>query len=386
MSLLKDLSFSAIVAGFVTVLVGFSSSGVLVFQAAQALGASPAQTSSWLWALCMGMAVTSIGLSLRYRIPIATAWSTAAAAMLITMANHLNLAQATGAFMMSGLLIALSGFTGLFERVMARVPMSLASAMLVGILLRFGLEAFAAIQTQALMVVSMLVSYLVLRRFKPRYAVLAALSVGLGLAYLQHGLDFSHLQWTISRPVWVSPVFSVHSFVSVAIPLFIVTMASQNMAGVAALRSFGYQPPISPIIGWTGMTTLVFAPFGAFAINLAAITAAICMSQEAHEHKSKRYMAAVFAGIFYFIMGIFAATMTAIFAAFPQELVIALAGIALLGTIGNGLASALQHEHEREAALITFLVTASGVTIMGISSAFWGVIAGGAALFILSAT
>jgi benzoate membrane transport protein len=386
MSLLKDLSFSAIVAGFVTVLVGFSSSGVLVFQAAQALGASPAQTSSWLWALCMGMAVTSIGLSLRYRIPIATAWSTAAAAMLITMANHLNLAQATGAFMMSGLLIALSGFTGLFERVMARVPMSLASAMLVGILLRFGLEAFAAIQTQALMVVSMLVSYLVLRRFKPRYAVLAALSVGLGLAYLQHGLDFSHLQWTISRPVWVSPVFSVHSFISVAIPLFIVTMASQNMAGVAALRSFGYQPPISPIIGWTGMTTLVFAPFGAFAINLAAITAAICMSQEAHEHKSKRYMAAVFAGIFYFIMGIFAATMTAIFAAFPQELVIALAGIALLGTIGNGLASALQHEHEREAALITFLVTASGVTIMGISSAFWGVIAGGAALFILSAT
>lgn len=386
MSLLKDLSFSAIVAGFVTVLVGFSSSGVLVFQAAQALGASPAQTSSWLWALCMGMAVTSIGLSLRYRIPIATAWSTAAAAMLITMANHLNLAQATGAFMMSGLLIALSGFTGLFERVMARVPMSLASAMLVGILLRFGLEAFAAIQTQALMVVSMLVSYLVLRRFKPRYAVLAALSVGLGLAYLQHGLDFSHLQWTISRPVWVSPVFSVHSFISVAIPLFIVTMASQNMAGVAALRSFGYQPPISPIIGWTGMTTLVFAPFGAFAINLAAITAAICMSQEAHEYKSKRYMAAVFAGIFYFIMGIFAATMTAIFAAFPQELVIALAGIALLGTIGNGLASALQHEHEREAALITFLVTASGVTIMGISSAFWGVIAGGAALFILSAT
>ena len=386
MSLLKDLSFSAIVAGFVTVLVGFSSSGVLVFQAAQALGASPAQTSSWLWALCMGMAVTSIGLSLRYRIPIATAWSTAAAAMLITMANHLNLAQATGAFMMSGLLIALSGFTGLFERVMARVPMSLASAMLVGILLRFGLEAFAAIQTQALMVVSMLVSYLVLRRFKPRYAVLAALSVGLGLAYLQHSLDFSHLQWTISRPVWVSPVFSVHSFISVAIPLFIVTMASQNMAGVAALRSFGYQPPISPIIGWTGMTTLVFAPFGAFAINLAAITAAICMSQEAHEHKSKRYIAAVFAGIFYFIMGIFAATMTAIFAAFPQELVIALAGIALLGTIGNGLASALQHEHEREAALITFLVTASGVTLMGISSAFWGLIAGGAALFILSAT
>lgn len=382
MSFVKDLSFSAMVAGFVTVLVGFSSSGILIFQAAQALGATPAQTSSWLWALCVGMAVTSIGLSLRYRTPITTAWSTASAAMLISIASSLNMAEAIGAFIISAVLISVVGFTGLFERVMAYVPMSLAAAMLAGILLRFGIGAFTAINTQPTMILAMFCAYLLMRRRQPRYSVLAALIVGVMIARWQGILHFQHLELTMVRPVWVWPQFSLHSVIGVAIPLFIVTMASQNMAGVAAIKSFGYHAPISPVIGWTGIANLFFAPFGAFSINLAAITAAICLGQEAHPDKNKRYMSSVFAGVFYLLMGVFATTMAALFAAFPQELVLALAGIALLGTIGNGLATALQHENEREAALITFLVTASGLSVWGIGSAFWGLVAGGFVLLL----
>lgn len=373
----KDLSFSAVVAGFVTVLVGFSSSGILIFQAAQVLGANPAQTSSWLWALCMGMAVTSIGLSLRYQTPIITAWSTASAAMLISIASSLTMAEAIGAFILSSVFISLAGFTGAFERVMARVPMSIAAAMLAGILLRFGVGAFTAINTQPVMVLAMLGAYLLMRQIQPRYAVLGALLAGVLIAQAQGLLHFRQLQFSMVHPVWVLPQFSVHSVIGVAVPLFLVTMASQNMAGAAAIKTFGYNAPISPIIGWTGIANLVFAPFGAFSINLAAITAAICLGREAHEDKRKRYVAAVFAGMFYFIMGLFATTMASVFAAFPPELVMALAGIALLGTIGNGLATALHHEHEREAALITFLVTASGLTMWSIGSAFWGLVAGG---------
>lgn len=380
MSLLKDLSFSAVVAGFVTVLVGFTSSGIIVFQAAQALGATPQQAASWLWALCMGMGLSTIALSLRYKTPITTAWSTAGAAMLISAAGSVTLAEATGAFLISGALIALVGFSGWFERIMTKVPVALASAMLVGILLRFGLNVFTAAHDQPLMVLSMLGGYLLMRRFNPRYAVIVALAAGLVIAQARGYLHMGSLHWQMAQPVWVLPHFSIHALIGVALPLFVVTMASQNMPGVAALRSFGYHTPISPLIGWTGVSTFVFAPFGAFAVNLAAITAAICMGREAHEDKSKRYTAAIAGGVFYLLMGVFATTMTVVFAAFPKELVLAIAGIALLGTIGNGLASALQNEKEREPALITFLVTASGVSLWGIGSAFWGLIAGALAL------
>ena len=208
----------------------------------------------------------------------------------------------------------------------------------------------------------------------------SALAAGLTISQLQGRIHPAGLHWQLAHPAWVWPQFSLHALMGVALPLFVVTMASQNMPGVAALRTFGYQPPISPVVGWTGVATLVFAPFGAFAVNLAAITAAICMGREVHEDKHKRYWSAVFAGLFYLLMGIFAATMTQVFAAFPKELVLTLAGIALLGTIGNGLAAALQHEREREAALITFLVTASGLTLWGVGSAFWGLAAGAIAL------
>ncbi len=376
MSLLKDFSASAIIAGFVTVLVGFTSSAVIIFQAAAALGATPAQTASWMWALGLGMGLTCILPSLRYRVPIVTAWSTPGAAMLITSAAGVPMAEAIGAFIVSAALIALAGFSGAFEKAMKRIPVSLASGMLAGVLLRFGLDAFVSLKTQFALVLAMFVTYLAMRRLQPRYAVIAALAVGIVIAAAQGLLHMDGVTMQLAQPVWTTPAFSASSLIGVALPLFIVTMASQNIPGVAVLRASGYQAPISPIIGLTGVTTLVLAPFGAFALNLAAITAAICMGREAHEDPARRYTAAIAAGGFYLLIGLFGATVSAVFAAFPKELVLAIAGLALLGTIGNGLASALRDEHERESALITFLVTASGVTLFGVGSAFWGLVAG----------
>ncbi len=379
----KDVSLSAAIAGFVTVIVGFTSSAVIVFQAAQAFGATPAQVTSWMWALCMGMGATCIILSLRYKLPIVTAWSTPGAALLIGAASGISMPEAVGAFMLSALLIAISGFSGWFARVFNRIPMSLASAMLAGVLFRFGLDAFISIKTQPLMVLVMLITYLLMRRLLPRYAVLSALLIGSIIAYSQHALHLDTIQWQLGAPVFIMPTFSMTALIGVALPLFVVTMTSQNAPGIAAMRVCGYEAPISSVIGWTGVSTFLLAPFGAHALNFAAITAAICMGREAHEDPNKRYVAAVFAGIFYLVVGIFAAAITSLFAAFPKELILALAGIALLGTIGNGLANALNKEGEREPALIAFLVTASGLSMLNIGSAFWGLIAGVLAMLMM---
>lgn len=384
--LLKDLSLSAIAAGFVTVLVGFASSAVIVFQAAQSLGASPEEISSWMWALGLGMGLTCIGLSLRYRMPVVTAWSTPGAAMLIGSVAGLPLSDAIGAFLMSALLIAASGFSGLFERMISRIPASLASGMLAGVLLRFGIDAFAAMKTQLGMVLTMFAVYLLARRLLPRYAVILTLLVGIAFAAGLGLLRVDGLSLQLAKPVFTTPTFSLAAIVGIALPLFIVTMASQNVPGVAVIRASGYAIPISPVVGWTGLVNLLLAPFGAFALNLAAITAAICMGREAHEDAARRYVAAIAAGVFYVVVGLFGATVAALFAAFPKELILAIAGIALLGTIGNSLAAALRDEAEREPALVTFLVTASGLSLAGIGSAFWGLLAGVVTLLVLRRT
>jgi benzoate membrane transport protein len=376
MSFFKDFSISAVIAGFVTVLVGFTSAAVIVFQAAQALNASPEEIGSWMGALGLGMGLTCILLSLRYRVPVVTAWSTPGAAMLITTVAGISMQEAIGAFLISAVLITVCGFTGWFERMMNRIPLSLASGMLAGVLLRFGLDVFVAMQTQFGMIFAMFCVYLVMRRLLPRYAIIAALLVGLAIASMQGLLQLESIHLQIAQPVLTVPQFSLGAIVGVAFPLFIVTMASQNIPGVTVLRASGYSVPISPLIGWTGAATILLAPFGAFALNLAAITAAICMGREAHEDPNKRYVAAIAAGVFYLLIGLFGATVGALFSAFPRELVLAIAGLALLGTIGNGLATALSHDKEREPALITFLVTASGITLFGVGSAFWGLVAG----------
>ncbi|SDS80995.1 benzoate membrane transport protein [Halopseudomonas litoralis] len=385
MSFFKDLSLSSFSAGFVAVLVGFTSSAALVFQAARELGATPAQIGSWMLALCLGIGLSGIYLSWRFKAPVVTAWSTPGAAVLVTAASSASLQEATGAFIICGLLMALCGFFGWFERIMQRIPPAIAAGMLAGVLLRFGMEAFAALETAFGLVLPMLLTYLLARRLIPRYAVIAPLVVGIAVAATAGMLDFSALSFTVTTPQWVTPSFSVQALMGVALPLFAVSVASQNLPGLAVLRAAGYQTPASPLIGWTGMATLVLAPFGAFGINLAAITAAICTGPEAHDDPGKRYTAAIVSGIFYLIAGIFGASIGALFLAFPKELVLAIAGFALINTIGSGLVSALQEERHREAALITFLVTASGVSLLGIASAFWGMVAGAGALLILQA-
>lgn len=384
MRFLNDLSASAVIAGFVTVLVGFTSSAVVVFQGATAVGATPAELASWWWALGLGMGLLSIVLSLRYRQPVVAAWSTAGAALLITGAAGVSMPHAIGAFMVAGLLTAVVGFTGWFERAMSRIPLSVGAAMLAGLLLRFGLDAFVAMKTQMLLAGAMFAVYLLGRRWKPRFAVLLALASGIAISAALGLLHLDALRFEMARPIWTTPEWSLGAIVGVALPIFVVTMASQNVPGVAAIRASGYDTPVSPLVGWSGAVTLVLAPFGAFALNLAAITAAISMGRESHEDPARRYVAGVSAGVFYLLIGLFGATVTAMFSAFPRELIMSIAGLALMGTIGNGLVTALSEERQREPALITFLVTASGVTLFGVGSAFWGLVAGVLAALVLN--
>ena len=392
MPFFKDLSVSAFTAGFVAVLVGFTSSVAIVFQAALAFGATPEMIASWMWALGLGMGLCSVVPSLWLRKPVMVAWSTPGAAVLATAGatGGFSMPEAIGAFMACGLMITLAGWTGWFERIMTRIPVALASALMAGVLARFGLSGFTAAQTALPLVLVMMLTYLVAKRLSPRYAVPATLVVA--ILFVAGGVGFmpANITFSLTQPVWVTPQFTLAALVSLALPLFIVTMASQNLPGVAAIQAAGFGDrrsqggdagiPISKVITLTGVATLALAPFGAFALNLSAITAAICMGPEAHPNPARRYTAAVSCGAIYVVIGLFGAAITGVLTAFPKELVAAIAGLALLGTIGASLAVAVQQEGHREAAIITFLVTLSGVVIAGVGSAFWGVLAGALAL------
>ncbi len=397
MRFFKDLSTSAFTAGFVAVLVGFTSSVAIVFQAALAFKATPELIASWMWALGIGMGLCSMLPSLWLKKPVMVAWSTPGAAVLATAGAAgaagsgagFSMNEAVGAFMVCAVLITVCGVTGWFERVMNRIPMAIASALLAGVLARFGLQAFAAAQTALPLVVTMLLAYLCGRRWVPRYAVPITLAIAILFVASTQGFTKASISFDPVVPVFTAPHFTWSAIISLALPLFVVTMASQNLPGVAAMQGAGYAGgtaangiPISKIITLTGVATLVLAPFGAFALNLSAITAAICMGKEAHPDPAKRYTAAVTCGAIYVLIGIFGAAITGVLTSFPKELVAAIAGLALLGTIGGALATAVKDESHREAALITFLVTLSGVVIAGVGSAFWGVLAGALALFV----
>ena len=379
MSFFKDVSVSTVFAGAVTVMVGFTSSVAVVFHAAQSAGANAEQMASWIWALGLGMGITCVALSWRYKQPVVTAWSTPGAAMLITAASGMPMAEVVGAFVVSSLLVMAVGFSGVFERFMHRIPLPLAAGMLAGVLLRLGLDVFVTMSQQWPLPLLMTVVYLLARRWQPRYAVVLSLLAGTAMAAWQGDVHWQSIDWQWAQPVWVTPSFSVAALIGMALPLFIITMAAQNIPGVAAMKAHGYAPPLSPVMGWIGVVNVLLAPFGAFALNLAAITASICSSEEAHADKAKRYTAAMSAGMFYVLMGLAGASVVSLFAALPKALVMVIAGLALFGTIANALANSLQDISTREPALITFLVTASGFSLWGIGAAFWGLVAGGIA-------
>ncbi len=376
------------------VLVGFTSSVAIVFQAALAFGATPDMIASWMWSLSIGMGLCTLVPSLWLKKPVMVAWSTPGAAVLAAAgaAGGFNMADAVGAFMVCALLITLVGATGWFERMMGRIPVALASALLAGVLTRFALQGFGAAQTALPLVATMVVTYLLGKRSMPRYAVMLTLLVAILFVAAGAGFKPVNITFGLTWPVFVAPQFSMGAMVSLTLPLFVVTMASQNVPGVAAIHAAGYDDrraqggdagiPVSKIITLTGLATLVLAPFGAFAMNLSAITAAICMGPEAHPDPKRRYTAAASCGGIYLVVGVFGAAIAGVLTAFPKELVAAIAGLALLGTISSALTSALKDEQNREAALITFLVTLSGVVIAGVGAAFWGVVAGALALLV----
>jgi benzoate membrane transport protein len=377
-NLIRDVSFSAVVAGFVAVLVGYTSSVAIVFRAAEALGATPAQLASWMWALGLGMGLTSVLLSWHSRQPILTAWSTPGAALIAGTAG-IAMPDAIGAFVVCGMLILVCGVTRAFERVMDRIPMAVAAALLAGVLCRFALEAVLSTTSAPAIVLPMAVAYLFARRYLPRYGVPLVLLVGVAAALVAGRIHWDSVSWAWAHPVWTRPHFSLAAIVGLAVPLFLVTMASQNLPGVAAQRASGYQTRISVTITTTGLATVLLAPFGGYTFNLAAITAAICMGREAHEDPQRRYTAAMVAGLLYIALGLAGGAVAGLLLAFPRELVAAIAGLALLGTIANGIMVGFKEEAHRDAAVITFVVTLSGVSAFGIGSAFWGVVVGLAA-------
>ncbi len=373
---LQDWSFSTIIAGFVAVLVGYTSSAAIVFQAYQSAGANLAQIGSWFTMLGFGMGITSIGLSLYYRTPILTAWSTPGAALLVTSLPGISINEAIGVFIFANGLILLAGITGLFAKVMRYIPQALSAAMLGGILLRFGLDAFGSLQSNLPLAGSMCLVYLLARRYIPRYAVILSLCVGLAVAALQGNIAFHGQALHFAAPVLTAPQFNWSKLIGIGVPFFVVTMASQNAPGIATITASGYKASISPLITVIALVTLLMAPFGVYSIGIAAITAAICMGKDVHPDPQKRYTAAVAAGVFYLLAGLMGGSIGTLFTALPAPLIHTIAGLALLATISGSLHRALNEEKQRDAAIVTFLITASGIQLFGVGSAFWGVIGG----------
>lgn len=380
----KDFSLSTVAAGMIAVLVGYASSAVIVFQAAIAAGATPLEASAWLGILCVSMGALTVFLSLKYRIPVMYAWSTAGGALLIVSVQGIPLNEIMGAFVFSSLLILICGVTGLFEKVMNRIPVALASAMLAGVLLHFALDVFIAMKSQMTLVFSMFAVFVLGRRYFPRYNIVIVLFIGMMVSWLQNLFHFQPIDFSVMKPAFVMPAFNLATLFSIGIPLFVVTMSSQNLTGISVMKAYGYQPKVSTLISWSGLINLLIAPFGGFTLNLSALTAAICMGPESHPNPDKRYTAAVTSGLIYMVLGIYSGVIVGIFTAFPKELIMAIAGLALFGTITSSLVNATEKTRDREAAMITFFVTASGVTLLGVGAAFWGLVAGTLASFLLN--
>lgn len=375
-NIIRDFSLSTFVAGLIAVLVGYTSTAVMVFQAATASGVGPADTGSWLGIISVAAGLLTIFLSTKYKMPVMFTWSTPGAALLITNVAGFTLPEMIGVFVFSASLIFLAGATGLFEKIMNKIPVGIVSAMLAGILLHFAFEIFVSMKTQMLLVFVMLIAYMFGRRFFPRYNIIVVLCLGIMLAWLQNLMHFGPVDFSLLHPTFTKPEFNFASLISIGIPLFVVTMTSQNMTGVAVMKAYDYKPRVSNFLAWSGFINLITAPFGSFALNLSALTAAMCMGPESHPDKEKRYTAAISMGLLYILIGLFSSAIVGIFVAFPKELIMTIAGLALISTINNGLIAAVHHEADREASMITFFVTASGVSLFGIGAAFWGLVAG----------
>lgn len=365
-----------ITAGLLSVIVNYGGTFILVFQAAAAAGLSAEQTASWVWSVSIGVGVTGLLLSWFTRTPVITAWSTPAAAFLVTAMAAFPYAEAIGAYVVVAAAFLLLGLSGRFEQLIRMIPPGVAAGLLAGILLQFGLGAFASITLDPLLAGGLFLAYLILKRFSARYAVVGLLVLGTAVLVMQARVDVSGLSLAFAQPMLTMPAWSAEALLGLAVPLFVLTLTGQYMPGMLVLRNDGYHTRADPIVSVTGLGSLLMAPFGAHGFNLAAITAALCTGPDAHQDPSRRWIAGVAAGVFYIVVGIFGVTLAALFMALPPTFIATLAGLALLGTLGSSLAAAMADVRTREASLITFLAAAANITLFGIGGAFWGLVLG----------
>jgi len=374
--LLQDLSVTAVAAGFLAVMVSYAGPLAIFFQAGAAAEISPEMMTSWVWAISLGAAISGIVLSIWLKAPVVTAWSAPGTALLVSLFPELSLNEAVGAYITAAVIIFVIGISGTFDKFVRAIPKGVAAGMMAGILFQFGIGAFTAIESTPALAIGMLVAYLVFRRFVPKYTLVLLLVVGVVLAVVLEGASLAGVHLSIAVPQFIAPEWNLASTLSLAIPLVLVSLTGQFLPGMAILQGAGYRVNAKPVIAVSSLVSLPMALFGGITTVVAAITAAICTGKDAHEDPSKRYVAGVFNGVFYLVGGLFAGTIVSLFTSLPAAFVAVLAGLALLGAIAGNLFSALEEPSNREASLITFVVTASGMSLFGLSSAFWGVVIG----------
>lgn len=383
-TLKNDWSISATVAGFLAVLISYSGPLIIFFQAAQRAHVSTDMMVSWIWGISIGAAVSGIYLSIKYKTPVITAWSAPGTALLVTLFPNISLNEAVAAYITSAIVIFLIGITGYFDKLLTWIPQDVAAGMMAGILFQFGISLFTASDSMPLIVFSMLIVFLIAKRLMPRYTMIWVLAAGVLLSLILGKMNPVDVSFNLAIPQWISPEWTWNSTLNLAVPLILVSLTGQFLPGMAIMKLSGYDTPAKPIITATSIASLAVACVGGITIVLASITAALCMGKDAHELKEKRYIAGIANGIFYILGGLFAGSIVMLFSLLPKELVAALAGLALLGAIATNISVAMKNDGQRDAALITFLASASGMHFLGLSSVFWGICIGVIAHFILT--
>lgn len=383
-TLKNDWSISATVAGFLAVLISYSGPLIIFFQAAQRAHVSTDMMVSWIWGISIGAAVSGIYLSIKYKTPVITAWSAPGTALLVTLFPNISLNEAVAAYITSAIVIFLIGITGYFDKLLKWIPQDVAAGMMAGILFQFGISLFTASDNMPLIVFSMLIVFLIAKRLMPRYTMIWVLAAGVLLSLILGKMNPVDVSFSLAIPQWISPEWTWNSTLNLAVPLILVSLTGQFLPGMAIMKLSGYDTPAKPIITATSIASLAVACVGGITIVLASITAALCMGKDAHELKEKRYIAGIANGIFYILGGLFAGSIVMLFSLLPKELVAALAGLALLGAIATNISVAMKNDGQRDAALITFLASASGMHFLGLSSVFWGICIGVIAHFILT--
>ncbi len=380
----RDWAATAWVAGFLAVLISYAGPLVIFIQAAQVGNISNAELTSWIWAISLGAGVSGLWLSWWLKQPIITAWSAPGTALLLTLFPGVGMPEVVGAYLTAAAIVIAIGVSGWFEKIVNFIPKGIAAGMMAGILLQFGLQAFHASMDLPSVVFAMLAAYLISKRLWPRYAIVLVALTGFAVAFAMGTTNLQALGLTIATPVFVAPRFDVGVFFSFTVPLVLVSLTGQYLPGMAVLQLAGYQTPSRAVVTGTGLASLLTACFGGITIVLAAITAALCTGKDAHPEPGKRYIAGIANGVFYLIGSAFAGSIVQVFTAFPSALIAALAGLALIGAIVSNIRILVAEDAYVEPSVIAFLATASGMSLFGLGSAFWGVVFGMASYWLLA--